>query len=56
MSSDYTAISVRLPQELHDQLREAAVANERTVAQETRRLLSLQLEADRDSETEAARA
>jgi hypothetical protein len=52
----HIAISVRLSDELHEQLRKAAVANERTVAQETRRLLSLQLERDRDSETERAAA
>jgi plasmid stability protein len=54
MKGKHTAISVRLPDGLHEQLRLAAVANERTVAQETRRLLSLQLE--REHEPEEAKA
>lgn len=56
MQEKHTAISVRLSPELHDQLREAALANERTVAQETRRLLAIQLgqREHRDSTPEGA--
>ena len=53
MKEKHNAISVRLPVDLHLQLREVAAANERTLAQETRRIIALHFQ-ENGGQSEAA--